>query len=67
MAMNTFDILPAQPEPTEGWEIDYAFLEAVEGAALERGEYVHLEGVEAVLLAAFDLLAVYFPSGLRGG
>ena len=65
MAMNTFDILPRQDEPTNGWTIDYSFLRGVqEGAAADYGESVHLEGVEAVLLAAFEALAVYFPNGL---
>ena len=63
--MNTFNILPQQEEPTNGWQIEYSFLRAVEDGALDRGERVHLEGVEAVLLTAFDLLSVYFPNGLE--
>jgi hypothetical protein len=63
--MNTFDILPAQKEPTEGWEIEYSFLRAVEDGVRDRGESIHLEAVEAVLLTAFDLLSVYFPNGLE--
>lgn len=66
MAMNTFDILPAQEEPTNGWQIDYSFLRAVEEGAFERGELVSMEGAEAVLLAAFELLSAFFPNGLRG-
>ena len=63
--MDMFDILPRQEAPTSGWSVDYSFLKAVEDAALaEYGESVHMEGVEAVLMAAFDALAVYFPNGL---
>lgn len=63
--MNTFDILPAQPEPTEGWEIEYSFLRAVEDGVRDRGERVSEEGVEAVLLTAFEMLSIYFPNGLE--
>ena len=63
--MNTFNILPQQEEPTIGWQIEYSFLRAVKDGAAARGERVHLEGVAAVLLAAFDLLSVYFPNGLE--
>jgi hypothetical protein len=66
--MNTFDILPRQEAPTSGWSVEYSFLKAVEDAALaDYGESVHLEGVEAVLMAAFDALAVYFPPGRAAG
>lgn len=65
MPMNTFDILPQQAAPTEGWTVDYSFLNEVRNVAYrDYDEGVHLEGVEAVLLAAFDALAVFFPSGL---
>ena len=65
MAMNTFDILPAQSEPTDGWTIDYSFLNEVRNVAYrDYGEDVCLEHVEAALLAAFDSIALYFPNGL---
>jgi len=52
MAINTFDILPAQSEPTDGWTIDYSFLNEVRNVAYrDYDEDVSLEGVEAVLLA----------------
>ena len=61
----TFDILPRQEAPKSGWSVNYEFLRAVETTALEvYNENVHLEGVEAVLMAAFDALAWYFPNGL---
>jgi len=63
--MNTFDILPQQKEPTNGWVVDYSFLRAVQDKANTRGEWVSTTGIEAVLLAAFDLLNVYFPNGLE--
>jgi len=65
MAINTFDILPAQQEPTGGWQIEYSFLQAVgDKADRDYGWFVETEAVEAVLLAAFDCLAVFFPNGL---
>jgi hypothetical protein len=63
--MNTFDILPQQEEPTNGWVVDYSFLQAVKDGADARGEWVSTTGIEAVLLTAFDLLSAYFPKGLE--
>lgn len=64
--MNTFDILPEQDEPTDGWTVDYSFLNEVRNIAyINYSEDVHLEGVEAVALAVFDALSSYFPNGLQ--
>lgn len=63
--MNTFEILPAQPNQDGGWTVEYSFLKAVTDEARESGEMVAMEGTEAILLAAFKLLSAYFPNGLR--
>lgn len=67
MPMNTFDILPeaTQSQQDGGWRVECEFLDAVADAALsDYGESVKWEQVEAVLLAAFDALRVFFPNGL---